>query len=135
MLLLQAMFIKFFKFVIVGLSGLIIDFGLTFFCKEKFSVNKYLSNSIGFLFAASSNYFLNRVWTFGSRNLEIIVEFSSFFFVSIIGLLINNSILWLIHNKVGINFYLAKFGAILITTLWNFFANYYFTFIVQSSIY
>ena len=128
MLLLQAMFIKFFKFVIVGLSGLIIDFGLTFFCKEKFSVNKYLSNSIGFLFAASSNYFLNRVWTFGSRNLEIIVEFSSFFFVSIIGLLINNSILWLIHNKVGINFYLAKFGAILVTTFWNFFANYYFTF-------
>jgi len=129
------MIIKLLKFVVVGFSGLIIDFGLTFICKEKLSLNKYLSNSIGFLVAASSNYFLNRVWTFESENPEIIVEFSSFFFVSIIGLLINNSILWLIHNKVGINFYLAKFGAILITTLWNFFANYYFTFIVQSSIY
>jgi putative flippase GtrA len=129
------MIIKLLKFVVVGFSGLIIDFGLTFICKEKLSLNKYLSNSIGFLVAASSNYFLNRVWTFESENPEIIVEFSSFFFVSIIGLLINNSILWLIHNKIGINFYLAKFGAILITTLWNFFANYYFTFIVQSSIY
>ena len=128
------MIIKLLKFVVVGFSGLIIDFGLTFICKEKLSLNKYLSNSIGFLVAASSNYFLNRVWTFESENPEIIVEFSSFFFVSIIGLLINNSILWLIHNKIGINFYLAKFGAILITTLWNFFANYYFTFIVQSSI-
>tara|TARA_B110000116_G_scaffold76141_1_gene66067 strand:- start:264 stop:638 length:375 start_codon:yes stop_codon:yes gene_type:complete len=122
------MIFKFLKFIIVGFSGLIIDFGLTFVCKEKLSFNKYLSNSIGFLLAASSNYFLNRVWTFGSNNPEIIVESSSFFFVSIIGLSINNSILWLIHNKMGINFYLAKFGAILVTTLWNFFANYYFTF-------
>ena len=122
------MIFKLFKFIIVGFFGLFIDFGLTVICKEKLSLNKYLSNSIGFLLAASSNYFLNRVWTFGSKNPEIIVEFSSFFFVSIIGLLINNSILWLIHNKMGINFYLAKFGAILVTTLWNFFANYYFTF-------
>ena len=122
------MIFKLFKFIIVGFSGLIIDFGLTFICKEKLNLNKYLSNSIGFLVAASSNYFLNRIWTFGSNNPEIIVEFSSFFIVSIIGLLINSSILWLIHNKIGFNFYLAKFGAILVTTLWNFFANYYFTF-------
>ena len=122
------MIFKLFKFIIVGFFGLFIDFGLTVICKEKLSLNKYLSNSIGFLLAVSSNYFLNRVWTFGSKNPEIIVEFSSFFFVSIIGLLINNSILWLIHNKMGINFYLAKFGAILVTTFWNFFANYFFTF-------
>ena len=122
------MIFKLFKFIIVGFSGLLIDFGLTFVCKEKLSFNKYLSNSIGFLLAASSNYFLNRAWTFGSNNPEIIAEFSSFFFVSIIGLSINNSILWLIHNKMSVNFYLAKFGAIIITTIWNFLANYYFTF-------
>ena len=97
-------------------------------CKEKLTLNKYLSNSIGFLFAASSNYFLNRLWTFGSKNPEIIVEFTSFFFISIIGLLINNSILWLIHNKMKISFYFSKFAAIVITTIWNFLANYYFTF-------
>ena len=122
------MIIKLFKFIIVGFSGLFIDFGLTFLCKEKLFFNKYISNSIGFIFAATSNYFLNRIWTFKSENPEIMLEFSSFFFVSIIGLLINNSILWLIHNKIGINFYFAKFGAIVVTTLWNFFANYYFTF-------
>ena len=122
------MIFKFIKFIIVGFSGLIIDFGITFLCKEKVLLNKYLSNSIGFTIAASSNYVFNRIWTFNSNNPNITIEFSSFFFVSIIGLLINNSILWLIHNKMGINFYLAKFGAILVTTLWNFFANYFFTF-------
>ncbi len=128
MLLLQTMIIQLFKFIAVGFSGLIIDFGITFLCKEKILLNKYISNSIGFAIAASSNYFFNRIWTFNSGNPNITIEFSSFLLVSIIGLLINNSILWLIHNKMGINFYLAKFGAILITTLWNFFANYFFTF-------
>jgi len=122
------MIIQLFKFIAVGFSGLIIDFGITFLCKEKILLNKYISNSIGFAIAASSNYFFNRIWTFNSSNPNITIEFSSFLLVSIIGLLINNSILWLIHNKLGINFYLAKFGAILVTTFWNFFANYYFTF-------
>ena len=122
------MIIQLFKFIAVGFSGLIIDFGITFLCKEKILLNKYISNSIGFAIAASSNYFFNRIWTFNSSNPNITIEFSSFLLVSIIGLLINNSILWLIHNKMGINFYLAKFGAIVITSFWNFFANYFFTF-------
>ena len=122
------MIIKLFKFIIVGFSGLFIDFGLTFLCKEKLFFNKYISNSIGFIFAATSNYFLNRIWTFKSENPEIMLEFSSFFLVCLIGLLINNSILWIFHERLKIQFYFAKFGAIVITTLWNFFANYYFTF-------
>ena len=122
------MIFQLFKFIIVGFSGLIIDFGLTYICKEKISLDKYLSNSVGFLIAATSNYFLNRLWTFSSDNPEIIIEFSSFLLVSIIGLAINNSILALIHNKMSVNFYFAKFGSILFTTLWNFLANYYFTF-------
>jgi putative flippase GtrA len=122
------MLFKLIKFLFVGFSGLFIDFGLTFLCKEKFSLNKYFANSIGFITAAGSNYFLNRIWTFKSQNEEIISEFSIFFFVAFIGLLINNSLLWIIHKKIKVNFYYAKFGAIIITTAWNFFANYYFTF-------
>ena len=122
------MIIKLFKFIIVGFSGLFLDFGVTFLCKEKLSLNKYSSNSIGFICAATSNYFLNRIWTFKSENPEIMLEFSSFFFVCLIGLVINNSILWIFHERLKIQFYFAKFGAIVITTGWNFFANYYFTF-------
>ena len=34
------MIFKLFKFIIVGFSGLFIDFGLTVICKEKLSLNK-----------------------------------------------------------------------------------------------
>ena len=122
------MIFKLLKFILVGFSGLIIDFGITFICKEKIILNKYISNSIGFAVAASSNYIFNRIWTFSSNNPELLIEFSSFLLVSIIGLLINTSILWQIHNNLKVNFYLSKFGAIVVTTLWNFLANYYFTF-------
>ena len=122
------MIFKLLKFTLVGFSGLIIDFGITFICKEKIILNKYISNSFGFAVAASSNYIFNRIWTFGSNNPELLIEFSSFLLVSIIGLFINTSILWQIHNNLKVNFYLSKFGAIVVTTLWNFLANYYFTF-------
>ena len=119
---------KLLKFIVVGLSGLIIDFGITFLCKEKIILNKYLSNSIGFSIAASSNYLFNRIWTFKSNNSEILIEFSLFFTISMIGLALNNSILWAIMQKFKLNFYFAKLIAIFITTLWNFFANFYITF-------
>jgi putative flippase GtrA len=45
-----------------------------------------------------------------------------------IGLGINTLILWLIVSKLKHNFYLSKFFAIIVVTIWNFFANIYFTF-------
>ena len=43
---------KFVKFCVVGFSGMVVDFGVTWLCKEKLHWNKYLSNSLGFVLAA-----------------------------------------------------------------------------------
>lgn len=122
------LFLKFIKFAVVGFSGMIIDFSVTWLFKEKFKANKYLANSLGFITAATSNYFLNRVWTFRSHQENIHLEFASFFTVSVIGLLINNLIIYLLTEKMKTNFYLAKFIAIGVVVVWNFFANYLVTF-------
>lgn len=120
------MIFKLIKFGFVGLFGLLIDFSITYIFKEWFKINRYLSNSIGFLVAASSNYLLNRVWTFQSDNPEVFLEYSSFLLISIVGLGINNFFLYLFEKKF--NFYLSKLFAIVLTTFWNFFANYLITF-------
>ncbi len=119
---------KFLKFAIVGFSGLIVDFGITYVCKELLKIQKYISNSIGFTAAASSNYVLNRIWTFQSKDPEIMIEYSEFLIISLIGLGINNFILWLIITKFKLNFYLSKLFAIGVVTVWNFLANYFITF-------
>lgn len=116
----------FIKYGIVGLSGFCIDFSVTIFLKEKFQIHRYLSNSCGFTMAASSNWFLNRIWTFNSENPQLWLEYGSFFMISLIGLGVNNGFLYLFEKKM--NFYPAKVFAIGITALWNFFANYYITF-------
>ena len=118
----------FLKFCAVGGSGVFVDFLITFLCKEKIKLNKYLSNSIGFIIAASSNYILNRVWTFASNNENITTEYLSFIFVSIVGLGIVNAVIWLVHDKLNYNFYISKIGAIGVATFWNFVANYIFVF-------
>lgn len=120
--------IKFLKFGIVGLSGTAIDFLFTWICKEKLKWNKFISNSIGFSIAATSNYILNRIWTFESNNPEVSREYLSFFFISSIGLALNNFFVFLFNEKLKFNFYLSKAFAITLVAIWNFIPNYLFTF-------
>ena len=119
---------KLIKFCVVGFFGMILDFGITWLLKEKIKINKYIANSTGFVLAASSNYFFNRFWTFNSQNSQIVTEYLSFFGISIIGLLINNLIIYLLSDRIKLNFYVSKLIAIIIVTLWNFGMNYFFTF-------
>lgn len=125
---LQGDLIKFLKFGIVGFSGLIIDFAITYLLKEKARLSPYIANAAGFLVAASSNWYLNRVWSFESRNNQLFDEYLAFLVVSLLGLIINTFVLYLGMKRLKLNFYLAKVLAIAITTIWNFFANYFYTF-------
>lgn len=124
----QSVVRKFIKFGLVGFSGLFIDFGITYLLKEHVKLQKYVSNAFGFLAAATSNYFFNRIWTFHSENPKVLVEYSQFMIISLIGLVINTLVLYLIVDKLKWNFYLSKLMAIGVVTIWNFLANAYITF-------
>ncbi|MBQ7062075.1 MAG: GtrA family protein [Bacteroidales bacterium] len=124
----KAFLLRFLRFCVVGASGTAIDFGLTWLCKEVLKIPKFLSNAIGFVVAATSNYILNRIWTWESTNSEVGVEYVKFFTVSLIGLGLNTLILYLLHEKARMNFYLSKVFATGVVMLWNFFANNFFTF-------
>jgi putative flippase GtrA len=121
--------IKLLKFGAVGISGMIIDFGFTYFFKEVLKVNKYISNSTGFTLAATSNFILNRIWTFNSTSPDVMIQFSKFFIISVLGLLLNNLTIYIFTDyKVKLNFYISKAIATLLVFFWNFFMNYFFTF-------
>lgn len=119
---------KFLKFCVVGFTGMIIDFGTTWLLKEKVKINKYVANSSGFILAASSNYMLNRIWTFKSIDPRIAEQYGMFVFISVIGLGINNLIIYILHGRLKYNFYFSKLFAIVIVTIWNFVMNMLITF-------
>ena len=85
----EVFLLKFVKFSLVGFSGVFVDFGITFFFKEIVKIQKYVANAVGFSMAATTNYFLNRIWTFHSQNPNIMLEFTRFFIIALIGLMIN----------------------------------------------
>ena len=119
---------KFLKFGVVGFSGIIVDFGITYLLKEKLRIHKYIANSTGFVMATISNYLLNRYWTFNTGDSAQISQFGKFFGIAIVGLALNNLIIYLLNDKLKINFYISKAIAVAIVSLWNFFGNYLYTF-------
>lgn len=122
------LFFKFLRFCIVGLTGVAIDYGITFLGKEKIKLNKYVANGLGFLIAATCNFFLNKIWTFHDTNPEELIQYSKYLGFATVGLGINTLIIFLLVNKKNMNFYLAKLVAIGVVVLWNFITNYNFTF-------
>ena len=120
--------LKMIKFGLVGFLGMIIDFSTTWLCKEKLKWNRYVANGCGFTLAVVCNYLINRRWTFASSNPLWVKEFTIFLIVSLTGLLLNTSFLYFFHQKKEKEFYIAKFMAILVVFLWNFLANFFFTF-------
>lgn len=120
--------VKFLKFGVVGFSGVFVNFGVTWFFKEICKLNKYASNILGFVCAATSNYFLNRWWTFHSTNNQMGVEYGKYFLIALVGLGIDTLTVYLLNGKLKWNFYLSKVFAVGASTLWNFFGNLLFTF-------
>ena len=117
----------FIKFTIVGGSGAIIDFGFLTLGVEIFHWPLLIANAIGFSLAATSNFFLNKLWTFHNPNSNYLKQFSMFLVVAGFGLLLNSSILQVL-TSLSLHYLLAKAVACLVVALWNFFMNKNWTF-------
>lgn len=111
------------------MSGLVIDFSVTWLLKDELHLNKFLANAAGFTMAVISNYIINRLWTFSERaRTKVSRQFASFLMVSLVGLLLNSGFVYLFNEQLGQNFYLSKAIAIILVFFWNFSANYFFVF-------
>ncbi len=119
---------EFIKFGVVGLLGVVIDFFVTWLCKEKIGINKYASNALGFSCAVISNFLLNRYWTFNTSNQNLMEQFLKFATIAVTGLAINTFLLFMLVQFIKINFYITKLLVIGLVFFWNFYMNYFFTF-------
>jgi putative flippase GtrA len=116
------------KFGITGTSGLFIDFFLTWVFRDELHFNQYFANTIGFTAAVLSNYFINRLWTFQENKAKIGKQLAAFAAVSVVGLLLNSSFIYLFNSLFTIHFYVSKAIAVVLVFFWNFTANYFFVF-------
>ena len=132
---------RFFKFLVVGTIGFIVDFGILTLLVEVFHFRPVIANTISFSAAVLSNFTFNRYWTYpDSRSKRRRVQLLQFATVSVLGLIINNTILVLtqtpfqrllelISAPERIRGYIpAKILATIVVLFWNFFVNRYWTY-------
>ena len=121
-------YLEFFKYSLVGASGFAIDFTLlNLFIWFRLPI--YAAATISLIIAASSNWYLNRIFTFKAVNSKSMSrQWVEFLIVSSGGLLINFIIFYIGYEQLDWHHNLAKIVASLVAWIWNFFANKYWTF-------
>lgn len=112
---------SFIKFVIVGLIGFIIDFGIAYLLIEKIHIKKYLfgaANGLSSEIAIISNFILNNFWSFShkkinSKNRDYFPKFLQFNLISSGSIIIQWIGVQLMTNIIGSrSWYLYKIGII-----------------------
>lgn len=122
---------QFAKYATVGLANTAVDFGVLNLLMWSTGIysgkNLFWLNSISFLVAVIHSYVWNKLWTFKAKEkTDAAKQFLQFLVVSIIGVLINSGIVYIITTWVNpmtgkeawAN--LAKLAATIISLLWNF---------------
>jgi len=120
---------QFVRFGLVGFLGMLIDTLLLITIKELFSLDTRICVIISFVGAVTSNYFINKVWTFQlNQNRQPILGYFKYVLINIGGLIVRIFIIhlfivianidqnygYIISNIVGItfgmffNFFFAK---------------------------
>ncbi len=136
---------RFFRFLVVGAVGAIVDFGTFNILSGPFHIVPVYAQMVSFTLAVISNFIWNRLWTYpDSRSKPLGRQLFQFFVVNAIGLLIRTPIFSGLENPLiglfsnlpqihpftprflGHNFALAT--AVVVVLLWNFFVNRFWTY-------
>lgn len=115
----EKLFIQIFKFVIVGGIATAIDFLLLFVFKDVFHIQVIISNTLSFCISLVYNYIASVSWVFDvNRKKDPKRNFIIFLIFSIIGLIINDLIMYLLINTL--NTFISKIIATAIVMIFNF---------------
>jgi len=132
---------QFMKFVVVGFMNTALDFlilnTLVHVTGITGGVGIIPLNVVSFTVATTNSFFLNKRWSFhDTSHVHEGRKFTMFLLVSIVGVLINTSIVWFISSTVDPMFgagktlwlNIAKACATAISLFWNFYGYKYIVF-------
>ena len=112
---------KIIRFSIVGGIATIIDFVYLYIFKEFLNFNVILANTLSFIISVTYNYIASITWVFDTnKNENKKIQFILFIIFSIVGLIINNIILYILTDKLNIYYLISKVVATLIVMIFNF---------------
>lgn len=120
-----AEFIRLWRFMLVGLSGVLINMVFLYFLTEQLGIYYLVSSVIAIEVSIISNYCFNDVWTFEDvdNRHSWLGRILRFHLVSVMGLLINFTTLFILTSVFGVYYLLANLIGIVLAFTWNFVIN------------
>lgn len=109
------------KFGAVGFLCFGIDYGLTIFLTEICGISYLVSSGISFSVSVMVNYILSLKFVFETdENHNKVVEFFIFMILSVIGLGINQVLMWICVDKMHVYYMISKIGVTGVVMVYNF---------------
>lgn len=116
--------IQLIRYTFVGGIAFIADFATLLLLTEYLNFHYLVSAGIAFLFGLSINYLLSVNWVFVKRSYNNrYLEFLLFMCIGVIGLGINELLLWIFTDVFSIYYLVSKLITAIFVYLWNFFAR------------
>lgn len=113
--------VQFIRFLIVGAGTFGIDFSLLVFLTSYCGINYLFSATAGFLAGSVANYFISIRWVFSQGKYKRkTIEFSVFILFTVLGLALNNAIMYAGHGVLTYDYRIVKFVSLAVVTLFNF---------------
>lgn len=115
------LFAQIIKFGFVGGTSFVIDAGILFLLTEFCGIHYLLSGAISFTASVIYNYMLSIKWVFDAKkDVNKVQELAVFIGLSVIGLGLNQLLMWLSVDIFHIYYMLSKIIATAIVMVYNF---------------
>ena len=120
---------EFFKFGLVGFLGTLINLLILYVFTEFVGIYYLVSAIIAFFVAMTSNFILNKIWTFKEPiKLNVGKKYLQFSLVSVVALFVNLFFLYVFTEFLGIYYLISQVLAIGVSLIINFLGNKIWTF-------
>jgi putative flippase GtrA len=112
---------QFGRYLIVGGVAFLVDFTFLYLLTEAAGLHYLISAAVAFLLGLVTNYALSRVWVFNRRTVEnVALEFFIFAVIGIVGLALNEGVIWFGAEEIHLHYLIAKIISTGIVLVWNF---------------
>lgn len=111
------------KFAAVGITSLIVDYGVLVLLTENamFGLDYFQASAFSYTISIFVNYILSMKYVFqGKEDMSRMKEASIFFVLSLIGLFLNQMVMWFTVECLGIYYAAAKLLSTLMVTNYNY---------------
>ena len=112
------------RYLIIGGTAFVFDYGTLLLLNKAFGVNYLVAATIAFIIGIGVNYLGSIFFVFQVRSQQNVhIERSLFLLIGILGLLINDGMLYLLTGKMMIPVEYSKLITQIVVLFWNFAAR------------